>query len=156
MDEPLAYSRFIYFLLIRIERLFVFLSEKGVLHSIEKDIKKGNEPDDFKKAVTVTDVLIGKIKDRVGKTPIIAFATDDIQPYFAHLKKIFNKNNIEFVEDIPREIKQKQSAGIKVNLDNGHFNETGNKICGEILMNSIKRVKFLQNTMTRNGYSQGV
>jgi hypothetical protein len=132
-------SRLLYFLNYRVERLLGKLARIGLLKTIESDIQKqGMSFSSFKKAVVVTDTIITKIKARIGDTPMVAFCVDDSQPYLEQFKLIFKKNNILFIEGVPEAVRQAQSDGIKVRLEDGsHFNENGNKICGDFLAKEL-------------------
>jgi hypothetical protein len=132
-------SRLLYFLNYRIERLLGKLAHRGLLKTIESDIQKqGMSFSSFKKSVVVTDTLIAKMKARIGNTPMVAFCIDDSQPYIEQFRLIFKKNNVLFIGGVPEAVRQAQSSGIKVRLeDGGHLNENGNKICGDFLVKEL-------------------
>ncbi|MEW6169983.1 MAG: SGNH/GDSL hydrolase family protein [Candidatus Omnitrophota bacterium] len=142
----LAHSRFFLTVLNRICRLSGILTEKGLLSGcVEKEIyEKGTDFEDFREAAKITDEIISKLNKRVGKTPLIAFAVDDSQPFFQEFRRIFKKNGVNFIEEVPRAILEAQERGQAVRLENGHFNEIGNKICGQVLTEALTKGKFIR------------
>lgn len=142
----LSHSRFFYILLNRLERLYKLLAIRGILPSVEQEIRaKGMGFDKFKKSVEATDLLVAKIKDRIGDTPLIAFPVDDEEPYFEQFKRIFKKNDIEFIGEVVKATRAEEAKRVNIRLKNGHFNEIGNKICGEVLIKALKRLNYMVN-----------
>jgi len=138
------YSRVIYSLGYSLDRLLADLSHRGFLHTVEDDIEtKGIEFDNFKKSVTVTNTLIKKIKEKAGQVPIVAFTVNDYKNYLEQFRRIFQENNIEFIEEVPEKINSEKIKGVKVYLEKQtHWNEAGDRICGEFLSERLhKRVK---------------
>jgi len=138
-------SRFFHFLLIRIHKLLYLLAKNGVLHSVDQDIEeKGTDLADFKKSVDVTGDLILRFKKRSGGIPIVAFASDDLQPYLMQFRKIFQKYGIEFIEVVPKATRQQEKI-TKTSLrlkDGTHYNEAGNQLCGKILTEALKKYRL--------------
>jgi len=136
----LSNSRFFYTLINRTDRFFKIAARKGLLRSVENDIQeKELNFANFKNAVGITDRIIAKIKSRTSGTPLIAFPVDTNQPYFEQFRMIFKKNNIEFIEGVAKTIRQQESRGVNLRLKNGHFNEVGNQICGQVLAEALKQ-----------------
>jgi len=86
-------------------------------------------------SVKTTAHIIKKIRQRAGNIPIIAFNADShnsaLQDAF---RKLFDQNNIPFMEDVPKKIAEKQREGAVVLMDKGgHWNQTGHLICGQAL-----------------------
>ncbi len=124
-----------------LSKLLAYLTVKGSPHSVEKDIHdKGLDFEGFREAVTTTDTLIANIKNRIGKTPIIAFNVFDIPIYPKLFKEIFEKNDIVFIEGVSRKIRQQETEGIKVRIEDGHFSEIGHRICSQVLTEAIKKL----------------
>ncbi|MBU2540512.1 MAG: SGNH/GDSL hydrolase family protein [Candidatus Omnitrophica bacterium] len=137
------HSNLFYLSFNRIDRILAILAKKGLLHSVEEDISK-KELDfvPFKRAVFTTNSIIAKMKQRVGNTPIVAFSVDNRQPYFKHFRRIFKKNNIEFIEAVPKLIGESEEKGLGLRLEEpspfaGHFNGLGNRICAETLIKAM-------------------
>ncbi|MBU1061504.1 MAG: SGNH/GDSL hydrolase family protein [Candidatus Omnitrophica bacterium] len=136
-----SHSRLLYLLGYSIDKFLVDLCKRGFLHSVETDIyKKGINFKNFKKATIVTNVLIARIKERAGQVPIVAFTVNGHYRHLQQFRKIFRENSIEFIEEVPEAIRQGQRNGLKLTLDNDtHWNETGHKVCGEILSEKLKQ-----------------
>jgi lysophospholipase L1-like esterase len=141
-----THSRILYSLFNRMDRLCSILARKGLLHSVEKDIsQKGIAFGNFKKAKIVTKTLIQKMKNRVGRTPIIAFPVSDKPIYLEQFRDIFKENNIEFIEDVPVVIKERETEGVNLRLkDKGHWNEVGQQICGEVLVKEMRQRGYVK------------
>lgn len=136
-----SHSRFICLLGYGLDRFYAELCKRGFLHSVDEDISiKGMDFHNFKKAVNVTKVLIKKMKKRSGHVPIVAFTVNDYKNYLQQFRRIFQKNNIEFIEDIPEAMCREESKGIKVYLEKQtHWSEAGHRICGELLSERLYR-----------------
>jgi len=134
-------SRLFYDLLALTYRFCFILAKEGILHSVERDVEeKGMSFGNFNKAVLVTDELIVKIKSRTGKIPIVAFAVDATQPYLKQFRLILEKNNIEFIENVPNIIEQERTKKSYLKLkDSTHWNKKGQQICGEILTGELSK-----------------
>jgi hypothetical protein len=91
---------------------------------------------EFKQAVDTTEELIRMIKERCGKTRIIAFPTFDDEPYFSQFKLIFNHVKIDFLVDIPRLAWEAEGRGRVRNDD--HWGEKGHAACGTYLAEYIR------------------
>jgi len=122
------------------ETLERFLS-RHVRHTVERDIEAhGTDDEDFKKSVTVMDTLVEKMKTRVGATPMVAFGVDDVPVYMEQFRAIFKRNDIEFIEDVPAQIRELESQGVNVRLeDKAHWNALGHSVCGEVLARELDK-----------------
>ncbi|MCX5704072.1 MAG: GDSL-type esterase/lipase family protein, partial [Candidatus Omnitrophica bacterium] len=136
-----SHSRFTYLLGHSLDRFLAELCKKGFLHSVDEDIiKKGMDFDNFKKAVNATDTLIKKMKERAGQVPIVAFTVNDHRNFLEQFRRIFQENGIEFIEDVPKEIRKKSIKGIKVYLEKQwHWSESGHRICGDLLSKRLQQ-----------------
>jgi hypothetical protein len=113
------------------------------MHSTEKEIwKKGINFKPFRDSVNNTSAIIAMMKQKVDKTPLIAFPVNNYESSFSQFKKIFDENSVKFIDGIPDRIKQAQAQGMEVYLNNGHFNEIGNLICGQALVDSLKNFSY--------------
>jgi len=130
------YSRLAYRFFKRLERTNYSLVKRGLLQSVESEIaEKSMKFSAFKKSVQVTDLLIAKIKDRVGKTPLIAFTVDNDDPFFSQFERLFQKNNIAFVANIPQIISLKEAESGPMRLKDGsHWDERAHALAGQILL----------------------
>lgn len=123
-------------------KLKAILAEKGLLRSIETDIKeKGAGLEAFSESVALTEELMEKIKERAGTIPVATFSVDDTLPYYAEFKKIFAKTDIDFIERVPREIRQTQDKKIDAKANTlAHWTPWEHHIYGEILARELIRV----------------
>lgn len=129
-----AHSRAINIIVTRVERLAAVLAARGLLRTVEMDIKRqrmGFDP--FVAAVRTTEVLVERFKRRAGRVPIIAFTVDAQQPYLEAFEQIFARSGIQLVEDVERVLSQAEEKGEPVRLDGEHWNEAGHRIAGEAL-----------------------
>ena len=133
------YSRLVYLILERIDMFLAELAKRRIIQTVEFKIEGGADLEQFRQSVLVTSELLEKIKSRCGRDLLIAFLVNDIEPYFSRFKLMFKKFGIEFVEEIPRVIRNAEMQGNKLRLpDGGHWNKDGNRICGEYLAKYIK------------------
>ena len=137
----LYHSRLINFLGYSFDRFLAELCKKKFLHSVDQDItEKGMNFKNFRKAVEVTDTLIKKIKKRSGRVPIVAFPVDDYRNYFEQFRRIFKENGIDFIEEVPKIIRKKNTEGVEVYLKKQlHWNEAGHRICGDVLSKKLQK-----------------
>jgi len=140
------HSAFFYFLNNRIDKFYAFLCSRGILHSVEEEIwLKGMALKDFSRSSEITDILIKKMKDIIGDTPLIAFIADNDPNYLKQFRVIFKENSIEFIDNVPEVINELESRGRKLKLRDGwHWNGEGQQICGEILAEKIKQLICVQ------------
>ena len=131
-----TYSRLGYRFFSGLEVMYFYLVKMGLLQSIESEIEeKALHLPTFQKAVQVTGLLIKKMKDRIDQTPLIAFPVNDAEPYFRQFKRIFQENNIPFVAQIPEIISLKEAESGPMRLKDGsHWDEKGQALCGQILL----------------------
>lgn len=138
----IPYSRLAYFFAVKIDRKLADLAGKGRLKTIENYIETGDtELKEFKRSADTTEELIGVIRKRCGKTPIIAFSTFDDEPYSGRFKLIFRRLDIDFLTDIPKLAWDAERRG-KVR-NNDHWSEKGHAACGTYLAEYI-RTNFLK------------
>lgn len=126
------HSRFLYFVVSRIDRL---RAKQSV--SVEDIIRKeGRSFPLFMESVEITEQIFQKIKKRIpAETPLYVFSIDDTSPYYNAFKKILNKNKIALIDSVPQAIKRAEQKGIVVRAsDKAHWNETGHQIIMDELM----------------------
>lgn len=138
----LGKSRLFHLAFDHLERLITWLYTKGIyVYPAEKRIEKeglGFLP--FRQAVETTNNIAVKIKRRIAPTNLVAFTVHDTQPCLEQGRKIFANNKIKFIDEVPFNIRKVQKSGIQAWLKNGHFNETGNLICAEVLTGRLKEL----------------
>ncbi|OGW74632.1 MAG: hypothetical protein A2Z72_06210 [Omnitrophica bacterium RBG_13_46_9] len=121
----------------RTERLLARLARRGFLQSVEKYIKeKGMKFNKFKRSVEVTDKLIGKVKARVGDTPIVVFSVGKKERF----RMISRKNNIVFLGDMGEKVVEEESKIGSMRLRDGtHWDEKAHLVCGKILAEELRK-----------------
>jgi len=138
------HSRIFYLLSRRMDKLLHILASKKILHSVEEQIeKKWKDFPPFKEALASTEVIISKIKKRIGQTPLYVFTVASPPIYIEYYREVFKNNNIDLSEDEAGAIEKAEAAGTDVRLaDRAHWNENGHRICGEILSLKIKQLHY--------------
>ncbi|MBU1862650.1 MAG: SGNH/GDSL hydrolase family protein [Candidatus Omnitrophica bacterium] len=90
----------------------------------------------FDEATAVTRTLFGKIATRARHVPIIAFQANTRE--HERFKKIFKELNIQFIEEIPDILQQKENEGISTSFPGQtHWNELGHELAGTILCGTV-------------------
>jgi len=127
------HSRFLYFVVSRIDRL---RAKRSV--SVEDIIRKeGRSFPLFIESVEITEQIFKKIKKRIpAKTPLYIFSIDDKSPYYNEFKRMLDENGIALIDSVPQALKRAEQNGIAVRAsDKAHWNETGH----QIIMNELMR-----------------
>ena len=141
-----SYSRFFYRLFTILAHLKTDLAKKHYfgMHTVEETIiSEGMNLGEFSASVKTTDFLVRKMKDKSSKTPIVAFAVDDEEPYLTAFRDIFVRNGIVFIDKIPSNLKNKENAGVKLRLeDSAHWNAEGQQIAGNTLAAELFRLGY--------------
>jgi hypothetical protein len=131
------YSRLVYFILSRIDRLNAKMNRA---RSVERRIAlEGERYQAFRDSVAVTNELMRRVRSRVSKTTkILAFSSDDEQPYYEKLRSISATNGIEFVDGIPQAVLKAERAGLTTRAEDGsHWSELGHEIVAQVLMKFV-------------------
>ena len=139
------YSEFLYFIVSRLDRLTARISKTNWAGSIrprtveESISEQGQKHPGFQRSALITASLIGMIRKRSGKTPILAFSVDDASPYYDEFQKISTLNEIMFIDGIPQAVRHAEERGLITKAsDKAHWNETGHKIVGEKIVDYLK------------------
>jgi hypothetical protein len=119
------HSRFLYFVVSRIDRLRATAATTSVESTIET---QGFKHAGFLRAVQVTDELMGRVRARVGAVPILAFSCDNASPYNEAFALISAHHGIEYWNDIPNVIEQAAERGEDVQTPDEHWNELGHQL----------------------------
>lgn len=135
-------SRLLYSVLFRLDRALA-LSE--VATPIEGRIAaEGAEHPGFKKAVAVTDRILGNIKRRCGAAPVLAFDVDAVAPYHEALVQLSERNQIEYVP-VAETLHQAKEQGLTPTVaPNAHWNVLGHRFCAEALAGYMAKLQSLQ------------
>lgn len=129
-------SRFLYFVMNRIDRLAVIRHDP-----VENSIKEQRKSYPFfREAVEITGRLVRMIRARVPpEVPILSFCVDAPDPYYDEFKRISRENGIIFVDGVPQAVREAEQRGVVVRIADGeHWNETGHKIAAEILKKHLE------------------
>jgi hypothetical protein len=129
------HSRFLYFVVSRIDRLRAITATASVEYDIEA---QGLRHAGFRRAVEVTEKLMGRVRARVGDTPIVAFSCDNIDPYDAAFAAISVRHRIEYWSDVPRVIQEAVRKEEDVQTPDDHWNELGHKLVAEIITEHMR------------------
>ncbi len=94
----------------------------------------------FSRAIQVTDELMGKVKSRARKTPIVAFGCDDVPHYVKAFSEISAHHGIIFLEGVARSLRHAEENGTVVTgKDHYHWNEVGHRIAGEVIADYLRK-----------------
>jgi hypothetical protein len=129
------HSRFLYFVVSRIDRLRAVTSSTSVEHAIKTE---GFRHSGFQRAVQVTDQLMGRVRARVGNTPIVAFSCDSTEPYDEAFSVISMHHGIEYWRDIPDVIRRALERGEDVQTPDDHWNESGHSLVAETVAKHMR------------------
>lgn len=110
------------------------LANSRKINSIEFDIaKSGFALPAYRQAVSVTDALIGQIKETAGETPLHFVLVDEVEPYVAALKTTLDKKKLQLII-APQIQKFLDSDRLE---DGTHLNKEGNKKLGESVVKEM-------------------
>jgi hypothetical protein len=94
----------------------------------------GGDVPEFKRAVKITSLCLGKIKDFCGETPVLSFIVDGPGVFGRKWRSICSKNKIEHIPKVPLKLRQAKRRGECVHAaDGGHWNKRGHRICADTI-----------------------
>lgn len=129
------HSRFLYFVVSRVDRLRAVTASA----SVEDDIEAlGLKHPGFRRSVQVTDELMGRVRARVGDTPILAFDCDITDPYDKAFASIAARHRIEYWSDVPGVIQEALSKGEDVQTSDDHWNELGHQLVAQVITKHMR------------------
>jgi hypothetical protein len=135
------HSRFLYFLMSRIDRLGARAGADSVEYAIER---QGVAHPGFARAVRVTDELMGCVRARVGPIPIYAFNCDAFEPYTTAWEDIARHHHILFWRDVGASVDQALKAGHDVLASSdGHWNEHGHALIAQNLAVHLQQSRYV-------------
>ncbi len=143
-------SRLAYRLIVMSRQNLVRLAKIGKIYTVENDIEKqGLNFGPYRESFEVTRQIIGRIKDRVGETPMVAFTVSE-GPSRDHFGKIFAQTGIPFIASIPDRIVSEESIQGKLRLGDGaHWNQKGHRVAGAALLQELVDNGFLPKSSRR-------
>ena len=134
------HSRFLYFVMNRIDRLRVRSAHETVELAIEQG---GFNHHEFVRSVEITDKLMGRVRARVGKTPIYAFNCTTDEPYTTAFEAIARHYNIQFWRNVAEAVQDAVNKGEDVFASDGdHWNEYGHSLVAAALLQQFKLQTF--------------
>jgi hypothetical protein len=123
------------FLLSRVDRLMARLP------TVEQRIAaEGMEHAGFRRSMAITSELLGRVKERAGRIPVILFCADGREPFFTATKRIAAERGIAFVGEVAEGLRAAEARHVEVrSADGEHWNEEGHRIAGEALSEYLMR-----------------
>jgi len=129
------HSRFLYFVVTRLDRLRASQTRDTVEVDIEAE---GMRHAGFARAVGVTDELMARVRARVAQRPIMAFNCVEKEPYSQALRDISAHHGITYWDDVARTVQAAAERGEDVYAsDGGHWNEHGHELAAKALAKHI-------------------
>jgi hypothetical protein len=138
-EFAIRYCRVCYILLNRYGRLRALVT----LDTVEMHTSPGESAHPmFVRAMTVTDTIMGNVRNRVGLVPIVGFIVGSGYPYGPEyqdaLIAISKRHNI-LLFDVQGAVSAAERGGRDVRAaDGSHWNEEGHRIAGEALRYSLE------------------
>jgi hypothetical protein len=130
------HSRFLHLLLSRWDRLQAVNPVETVEFQIERE---GPAHKGFQHAAQVTSELMGKVRSRVGKIPIVAFSCGAGEPYDSAFKVISSRYDVVFFQDIAKAVGAAHKRGDDVlHADMGHWSVGGHRLVGSLLSEHLR------------------
>lgn len=123
----------------RISRIIHSRSKSG---PIPEDIAQARVTRDaFARSVTITRMIMERLKQRTGKSPVYLFCITDKQPYFDAIKNICETVGIHFIPDVPQGLKEQEQRKPRSTRsgDGEHLNETGDLIVAQRIVQALKK-----------------
>lgn len=128
-------SRLAYFILSRVDRLRARASKDTVEMEIEK---VGQSHPGFRRSVETTDRLMGLVRQRVGKRPVMAFSCLRFEPYSQAFGDISRHHDIEYWDDVGAVVQRAEADGEDVLASDNHWSERGHALVAESLLRHIR------------------
>ncbi len=130
-------SRFLYFIVSRIDRLRAGSASK----TVERDIEfEGMHHAGFLRAVSTTDELMGLVRKKVGNRPIMAFNCARAEPYDQAFQEISTHHRIAYWADVAWAVQEAENRGEDVYASDGsHWNERGHELIAESIAKHFQR-----------------
>lgn len=130
------HSRFLYFVVTRLDRL----RAANTRDTVEVDIEaEGMRHAGFARAVAVTDELMGRVRARVGTRPIMAFDCTEAEPYSQAFRGISAHHAITYWDDVPQSVQAADARGEDVYCaDGSHWSERGHELAAQALAKHIR------------------
>ncbi len=130
------HSRFLYFVVTRLDRLRAISTRDTVEVDIEAE---GMRHAGFARSVRTTDELMGLVRARVGTRPIVAFNCALAEPYNQAFREISAHHAMSYWEDVAPAVQAAADRGEDVYAaDGGHWNERGHELVARALASHLR------------------
>ena len=130
------HSRFLYFVVTRLDRL----QAANTRDTVEVDIEaEGMRHAGFARAVAVTDELMRRVRARAGTRPIMAFNCVEEEPYNQAFRDISAHHAIAYWGDVAQVVQDADTRGEDVfGADGSHWNERGHELAAQALAKHLR------------------
>ena len=129
------HSRFLYFIVSRVDRL----RASAARQTVEIDIENvGMAHPGFRRAMETTDRLMGRVRERVGQRPIMAFNCVQMEPYSQAFRNIANHYGVEYWDDVAEGVRAAETRGEDVLTLDDHWNERGHEIVAHAIAKHVR------------------
>ena len=123
----------------QISRIIHSRSKKG---PVPEDIAQSRSTRDaFARSVTITRMIMERLKQRTGELPVYLFCITDKQPFFDAIKNICEAVDIHFIPDVPQGLIEQEGRHPRSTRagDGEHLNETGELIVAQRIVQALKK-----------------
>jgi hypothetical protein len=136
-------SRFINYINLRVNKLLSYINRnKGIENEI---MEVGPSHPEFKRSTEITKKILGMLKERSNKTPVLTFCADAPQPFYDEFKRISGQKGLSIIDGIPQAIRKYEEQGIVVRGEDGaHWNDMGHQIVASYIIDYLKNHNYLQ------------
>lgn len=128
------YSRFLYYVLSRIDIMNTQLSTDSVEYTIHD---RGREYPDYIESIETTEEIIRRMRDEieVSGAEFLTFSADDTSPYYEDfLEIVATLEGVHLIDGVPASIREAEELGVVVRAaDMAHWNNEGHRIAAEVL-----------------------
>lgn len=131
----LGYSRLVCHLALDGARVTAALAGRGWIRPVEADLRAQPPPETVKNALATTELVVARLRARLGTTPLVAFSADDGTELW---RPILARQGVPFIDVVPAAIRQAEAQGHVVRLDGAHWNSAGHQIVGAALAKALK------------------
>jgi len=143
------HSRFLHYLFSLWDRLLAIDPVQTVEHQIKRE---GLAHKGFQHAEQVTNELMGMVRLRVGRIPIVAFSCETAEPYDSAFKAISSHYDVVFLQDIAEAVGAAYKRGDDVlHADMGHWSVGGHRLVGSLIGEHLRaKIPRVSQTQSRN------
>jgi hypothetical protein len=138
------YSQFLYLIISRLDRLQAMQAGErraDTAETVENEITaQGAKHPGFRHSAMITKEIMGRVRLRCGAARLIAFCSDDEEPYYSEFRRISHESGFEFIDGVPQGIRAaEQRGGLVRAADNAHWNELGHRMVADAVIRYLKK-----------------